>query len=50
MENKTKLITVRNYSTKLGKTTQWGYTQIKQNKVQHQEIDGKFFIVVPLEF
>ena len=42
--DKTKLFTVKNYATKIGKSVQWVYELIKTESVKVEKIDGVIFI------
>ena len=41
-----KLVTVANYATRVGKTRQAVYFQVKQGKVQSIAIDGVIFVKI----
>lgn len=45
--DRTKLITVKNYSLRMGITPQQVYNWIKDNKVKTEIIDGVIFILLP---
>lgn len=45
--DRTKLLTVKNYSLKMGITPQQVYNWIKSEKVKSEVIDGVIFILLP---
>lgn len=42
--DKTKLMTVSNYATKIGKSTTWVYKLIEAGDLKSEKIDGVTFI------
>lgn len=45
--DRSKLLTVKNYSLRMGITPQQVYNWIKDNKVKTETIDGVLFILLP---
>lgn len=45
--DRTKLITVKNYSVKMGVSPQQVYNWVKAEKVKTEVIDGVLFILLP---